>query len=166
MTNDCVFSSDRVYRYSLLHTISVPQQGHPKIIAWIGLNPSTADEQQLDPTLRRIRSFTEREGGTAFVMMNLFAFRATDPNEMRRAHRREVDVIGAQNDDIIKTWTSVAVKTIACWGAGWEFFPGRAAAVRDMIAARGATLQCLGRTQEGHACHPLYLPKHRQLEAL
>lgn len=166
MTNDCVFSSDRVYRYSLLHTITTPEQGHAKIIAWIGLNPSTADEQQLDPTLRRIRAFTEREGGTAFVMLNLFAFRATDPNDMRRANRRDVNVVGASNDDVIKTWASVAIKTIACWGTGWEFFPGRAADVRGMLGARGATLLCLGRTQEGHPCHPLYLPKHRQLVPL
>jgi len=166
MINDCVFSSDRAYRYSLLHTITTPAQGHAKIIAWIGLNPSTADEQQLDPTLRRIRSFTEREGGTAFVMLNLFAFRATDPNDMRRAHRRDVDVIGPNNDDIIRTWASVAIKVIACWGAGWEFYPTRSAAVQGIVASRIGTIFCLGRTQEGHPCHPLYLPKHRQLEPL
>jgi hypothetical protein len=59
MNNTCTFSLCRRYRYTLEHVID---EAAPLIrdrrIQWIGLNPSTADEQQLDNTLRRIRSFS------------------------------------------------------------------------------------------------------------
>jgi hypothetical protein len=77
MENECTFSPDRRHRYSLIHRIN-PLLGD-RLIMWIGLNPSTADESQLDPTLTRIRSFSEREGYDGFWMANIFALRTPYP---------------------------------------------------------------------------------------
>ena len=77
--NICAFSPDRVYRYTLLHSWADMLSPELKTIAWIALNPSTADENQLDPTLRRIRVFSAAWGYNSFMMLNAFAFRATDP---------------------------------------------------------------------------------------
>ena len=60
----------------------------PRCIMWIGLNPSTADEQQLDPTLRRIRGFSQTWGFTAFVITNLFAYRAMRPDDQSSTSRQ------------------------------------------------------------------------------
>jgi hypothetical protein len=58
-------------------------------VVWIGLNPSIADEQQLDPTLRRILGFTKQLGLQRFVMLNLFALVSTDPQVMLKLRPRE-----------------------------------------------------------------------------
>src|SRR3954462_12457376 len=81
MINRCNFSRCRRYRYTLEHVIDPALE--PRRIMWIGLNPSTADESQLDPTLRRVRAFSHAWGYTAFVMTNLFSFRATQPSDMK-----------------------------------------------------------------------------------
>ncbi len=82
MENLCHFLSDRRHRYSLVHRWN-PLLGD-RLIMWIGLNPSTADEQQLDPTLTRIRGFSQREGFDGFLMTNLFGLRTPYPDEMMK----------------------------------------------------------------------------------
>jgi hypothetical protein len=66
----------------------------------IGLNPSTADHRKLDPTLRRVRNFAQKWGLGGFVMLNLFAYRATEPRDMKRAE----DPVGPKNDRYIRGW--------------------------------------------------------------
>ena len=80
---------------------------------WIGLNPSTADEQQLDPTLTRIRGFSEREGYDGFLMTNIFGFRATDPKVMRNTP----DPVGPENDAALLEAAQRCDKVVAAWGA-------------------------------------------------
>jgi hypothetical protein len=80
MQNDCVFSSDRRYRYVFRHTWE--PLFVPKLCTWIGLNPSVADETQLDPTLRRIRAFSGAWGYNGFIMTNLFGLVSTDPRQL------------------------------------------------------------------------------------
>ena len=96
--NPCVFSPCRKWRYLLKHTWRDLLDPEERAIAWIALNPSTADENQLDPTLRRIRGYTRDMGCNTFYMLNLFAYRATDPKVMRAAE----DPIGPENDYWIK----------------------------------------------------------------
>jgi hypothetical protein len=80
METPCTFSPDRKHRYSLVHRWN-PLFGD-RLILWIGLNPSTADEAQLDPTLTRIRSFSQREGFDGFWMANLFGRCTPYPKKM------------------------------------------------------------------------------------
>lgn len=80
MQNACHFSDCRKYRYTLLHRWD--ELFERRRALFICLNPSTVDENQLDPTLTRIKSFSERLGANEFLMLNLFAYRATEPKEM------------------------------------------------------------------------------------
>lgn len=153
MTNTCTFSPCRQYRYTLEHVIDPMQHEYsPRRIMWIGLNPSTADEQQLDPTLRRIRRFSADWGYTAFVMTNLFAYRATDPRDMMAA----ANPVGPENNmRLLKT--AGAVETIvAAWGAHGRFMD-REKTVRRMLASVGDSIHCLALTKRGQPKHPLYI---------
>lgn len=79
--NTCTFSPCRTYRYSLVHEWD---RDLPRV-AFIMLNPSTADENALDPTLRRCLGFARSWGYGSFEIGNVFAFRATDPKAMKAA---------------------------------------------------------------------------------
>lgn len=154
LENACHFSADRRHRYSLVHRWN-PLFGE-RLIMWIGLNPSTADEQQLDPTLTRIRSFSQREGFDGFWMANIFGFRATDPKEMMAAP----DPVGPDNDDALLVGADRCELIVAAWGVCGEF-QARADAVARLFAGR--ELWCLGTTQDGHPRHPLYVAGRQAL---
>ena len=148
MENECHFSPDRKHRYTLLHRIN-PLFGK-KLILWIWLNPSTADEQKLDPTLTRIRSFSEREGFDGFLMTNIFGFRATYPKEMIQTP----DPIGPENDQALLAAAERCYKVVAAWGAH-GVHQDRAIAVAKLLASH--KLWCLGTTKAGFPRHPLYV---------
>lgn len=160
MDNACHFSPCRTYRYSLEHRFDeLAWSPHVRLLPWIGLNPSTADERQLDPTLRRIRGFTLNRQGPegpydGFVMLNLFAFRATLPAVMKAA----ADPIGAENDAIIRRYAQAAGCVVACWGAHGEHL-GREQQVLAMLRSLDVEIHCLGRNANGSPRHPLYLPE-------
>ncbi|MFI5336569.1 MAG: DUF1643 domain-containing protein [Opitutales bacterium] len=154
MDNDCQFSPDRRHRYSLVHRWN-PLFGD-RLILWIGLNPSTADEQQLDPTLTRIRTFSQREGFDGFWMANLFGLRTPYPEEMMAAP----DPVGPGNDAALLAAAARCERIVAAWGAG-GFFQERADAVVRLLARY--ELWCLGTTQGGHPRHPLYVPADQPL---
>jgi len=158
MSNVCQFSPSRRYRYSLKHEID----GLPLVlehpIMWIGLNPSTADENMLDPTLRRVRTFTMREGGTAFVMTNLFAWRDTDPKNMMAA----ADPVGPDNDATLLNFATRSEMIICAWGGGGEH---RARAAEVIKLLKDYPLYCLGTNGDGSPRHPLYLSGATKLEA-
>ena len=152
MQNPCAFSADRRYRYTLDHRLPELAAGprQSRLVMWIGLNPSTADENQLDPTLRRIAAFSRREGFGGFVMTNLFAFRATRPADMMAAP----EPVGPDNDRFLARTARRCELVVAAWGAHGDF-GDRAARVRRLL--RGARIVHLGCTQGGHPRHPLYV---------
>jgi hypothetical protein len=142
------FSLDRAYRYTLWRRWDM---FNPDYIQFIGLNPSTADEQRDDPTLRRCIAFAKREGAGALCMTNLFAFRSTDPHLMQQA----TDPVGPENDWWLIQMAQEARLVIACWGHIGGYL-GRDQAVRAVLPA----LWALGLTAAGAPRHPLYLQKN------
>jgi hypothetical protein len=152
--NTCHFSPDRRHRYSLVHRWN-PLFGD-RLILWIGLNPSTADEAQLDPTLTRIAAFSKREGFDGFWMANLFALRTPYPKEMMAAP----DPVGPENDTSLLAAADRCERIVAAWGVCGEF-QARADAVAQLF--RGRELWCLGTTQDGHPRHPLYVAAKQPL---
>jgi hypothetical protein len=151
MPNECVFSPDRSHRYTLIHRwdeLLNPDHG----IAWICLNPSTADENQLDPTLRRIRDFSATWGYSFFVMLNLFAWRATQPADMKRT----ADPIGPDNDRLIAHWSGKVDRVMLGWGEHGAHL-GRDQQVLAYLD-RSKTF-CLERNASGQPKHPLYVSK-------
>lgn len=146
--NPCYFSHDRRYRYTLEHVWD--GFAAPRLIQWIGLNPSTADEDKLDPTLRRIRAFSMAWGYTGFVMTNLFAFRSKEPRYMLEA----ADPFGPENQGHITATAIRCETTVAAWGT----LGSHRDAAAKLSAAFGRPLYCLGTNSDGSPKHPLYVP--------
>jgi hypothetical protein len=85
-------------------------------------------------------------------MLNLFAFRATDPRNLKRAE----DPIGPDNDRYLLTEVCGAERVIACWGDHGRF-RGRDRAVFDLASGIGISFHCLLKNKSGTPRHPLYL---------
>jgi len=154
--HETVLSNDRVYRYTLWRQVPPIldfqeerfKWGTSDYIQFIGLNPSTADEVQDDPTIRRCRYFAARMGFKWLCMTNLFAFRATDPDDMKKAEHP----IGPANTNWLEAIAKGAGLVIAAWGVHGRFM-NRDMQIRGVIS----NLYCLGKTKDGHPRHPLYL---------
>ena len=121
-----VYSDCERYRYVLTR---VWDAGLPRAL-FVMLNPSTATEVQNDPTVERCERRARALGFGAFRVTNIFAFRATDPREMRA----QPDPVGPQNDAAILeslSWAAGAQDRIICaWGTHGAHL-GRGAAVAD-----------------------------------
>lgn len=161
-----IFSPCRQYRYTLWRDWSelFCDDAKDGFVQFIGLNPSTADEVQDDPTIRRCIGFAKVWGYGALCMTNLFAFRATDPNVMKAsgapvgewsipAGRR----IEKNNEMIIKIAKEAAI-VVCAWGTHGKFMD-RGADVLHMLKLNGITPLHLGLTSGGFPKHPLYLKK-------
>ena len=133
-------------------------------LAFIMLNPSTADETDDDPTLRRCLHFAQRGavyGG--LIVVNLFAWRATDPSDLIREEQAGTDVVGPKNDEAVRTAATVADDAVCAWGAMGGLFPARANHVLAILREIGAKTHSLGLTKNRSPKHPLYLPNHTAL---
>jgi len=138
------FSGLRLYRYSLRRIWD-----RDKLPAmFIGLNPSTADEEDDDPTVRRCMRFACDWGYGGLLMANAFAVRATDPKEMLR----HAYPVGPYNDDHLKRMSGKAGIVVAAWGVLGAHM-GRDKKIMKMIQG----MFHLGLTKGGHPKHPLYL---------
>lgn len=147
-----VLSECRRYRYKLAREWN---RSRPTL-TFIMLNPSTADATLDDPTIRRCIGFAHGNEFGGLHVFNLFAFRATDPMQMKAAD----DPVGPDNDTHIMTALTTAAATnspiIAAWGVHGAY-NGREAEVRRLSLECGVKLMCLGSTKGGHPRHPLYV---------
>jgi len=116
------------------------------------LNPSTADEFQLDPSCTRARLYAERWGFGALIVTNLFAWRATDPRDMKAAR----EPVGRANDRAIVRAAREAALVVCAWG-NHGAHRERAASVLSMLRDAGVGLHALRLTGAGEPAHPLYL---------
>jgi hypothetical protein len=149
LTRAVEFSPDRVYRYALWR---VWGKGTRRLVV-IGLNPSTADAERDDRTIRRCMAFAQREGCDGLVMLNLFAVRTKDPKIMK-AH---AEPIGARNDRALVHYaTTGATIVLAAWGRHGSHLD-RARDVCGTLKRAGVRLMCLGTTGNGAPRHPLYM---------
>lgn len=149
MEKSAVFSPCRTYRYALWRSWAGMFPSGKGYAMFIGLNPSTADEVEDDPTIRRCIAFARDWGYDALCMANLFAFRATDPAVMVAHHAP----VGLDNDRHLVELAANAGMVIAAWGTNGTHF-ARDVAVKAMLP----NLHYLHLTQAGHPGHPLYLP--------
>lgn len=117
------------------------------------LNPSTADELQLDPSCTRARKYAERWGYGALIVTNVFGWRATDPGKMKAVR----DPVGAGNDRAIVRAAREAALVVCAWGNHGEHLE-RAHAVTAVLRGAGVALHYLRMNGAGHPSHPLYLP--------
>lgn len=147
------FSEDGRYRTVLERRWDGQPFGSPGFVAWIMMNPSTADEQVDDPTVRRARDFTRRWGFGAMVVLNSFALRATRPAMLLDVE----DPVGSGNDEAIRLWASQAARVIVAWGLPPKPLRWRSAALRDLLREAGVKPMALKVTASGEPGHPLYI---------
>lgn len=172
------FSPCRTWRYVLRRDTGNSPAGRPpsvlmshSSVAFIGLNPSTADERINDPTVRRCIGYARDWGYDEMVMLNIFAFRSTDPKALYQVP----DPIGPLNDEHLIREARHADLVVCAWGVRGAFVPPpsayppnmlmlalcpRGELVRRLLDRVGVEPYALGLTKGGHPKHTLYLPKN------
>lgn len=143
-----IYSDCERYRYALTR---VWDEAKPRLL-FIMLNPSKATERANDPTVERCERRARVLGYGAMRVMNIFAWRETDPKKLRRA----TDPVGPENDALLLAGLAWADRVIAGWGVHGEHV-GRGPEVEALLRGAGADLCCLGLSKAGHPRHPLYI---------
>lgn len=141
------------YRYRLGR-----RWGEGAALVFIMLNPSTADAEVDDATIRRCIKFAQAHEFGALEVVNLFAYRATDPKDLRRAGYP----VGPENDNHIAAAVVSAAAVCLAWGANVADLE-RPQIVLPMLRDAGVQLQCLRITRSGYPQHPLMLPSSCRL---
>ncbi len=147
-----LFDDQRKYRYLLWRRWS-----KGPALLWIMLNPSTADETELDPTLRRCLDFTLRWGYPAMEIGNLYAYRSTEPKVLPTIP----DPVGAENHAHLEKAIARAAKVVVGWGTNAK--KDAIAPVLEIFERLDVQPYALKISVEGYPCHPLYLPKRLAL---
>ena len=132
------------------------QLGEPKSCVFIMLNPSTADGAQDDPTIRRCVGFAKAWGYDRLEVLNLFAYRATEPKELL-ALTHDRDPVGEHNKRAFDRllFPSSTIGTIVCaWGAHGAHLGQDETALGWLGRHKRFALAL---TKEGHPRHPLYV---------
>jgi len=128
----------------------------------IGINPSTAQPGDLDNTLKSVERIAQNNGFDSFIMFNVYAQRATDPNTMERTCNRQLH---RENMEAFRHVLSISKRPTvwAAWGTIIEKRDYLFDCLRDMLtigADYGASWVCAGKcSRRGHPHHPLYLRK-------
>lgn len=151
-----VYSDCERYRYSLTREWDT----NGRRVLFVMLNPSTATEVQNDPTVERCERRARTLGFGAFRVTNIFAWRDTDPRNMKAA----ADPIGPGNDAAILQGADWADQIIAAWGTHGAHMD-RGTAMATLLRGTSTPLAHLGLSKAGHPKHPLYLPYTQQPEA-
>lgn len=143
-------SSDGAYRYRLTR-----YWGPGPMLGFVMLNPSTADADVDDPTIRRCMAFARRENMGGITVANLYALRATDPKALKLVN----DPAGIGNRDALAEIAGDAkandTPLVCAWGAHGTILSTYQAC--DELRRHGARLVCLGKTKDGFPRHPLYV---------
>lgn len=142
------------YRYSLVRYIGGGRVGN---LCWVMLNPSTADETTDDPTIRRVKRFTSDYGYESLTVVNLFAMRATEPDDLYNAAGSGLDPVGIDNAEAIRRAFNACHGVVFAWGA----WPGVKKLthpnVEGLARLCDKPVRCLGHTKSGAPRHPLYV---------
>lgn len=150
-----VYSDCERYRYSLTRVWN----DHAGKVLFVMLNPSTATEVQNDPTVERCERRARTLGFGGFRVTNIFAWRDTDPRNMKAA----TDPIGPHNDATLVEGAAWADTIVAAWGTHGVHM-NRGSQVAVLLKATQRPLFHLGLSKQGHPKHPLYLPYTQQPE--
>ena len=145
------FNALRTHRYCLERTWA---EHKPKLVC-VGVNPSVADEERPDATIRKVVGFADRWGFGGIVMVNLYAWVSQDPSAMKRMIREKGEryVIGEANDHVLMRAFSKHEHVWFAWGANGTLH--RAEAVLALARAYKREPFCIGVSENGHPLHPL-----------
>lgn len=162
MICDAVMSACGRYRYSLTRR----WDDYTPTALFVGLNPSKADARKNDPTVVRLINFAKRWGCGEIQIVNMFAFRATSPDELFKCETPG-HAIGLLNDShLLRTLADVndaCGRIVVCWGQHDMAFT-RLEAMHDFFCRIGAEPWCFGKTKYGMPKHPVRLGYDTKLE--
>ena len=139
-----IFSPDRKYRYVLWRCWKL----NPKMIQFIGLNPSTANEMKNDNTIKRLIRITQHNGFDGFFMTNLFGLISTDPDLLLN----HPDPVG-ENDQHLRDIAGKVAQVVFCWG-NFKQSKKRAEEVMKLFPEAW----CIDKNIDGSPKHPLLQP--------
>lgn len=157
--SSAVFSACEKYRYCLTREWDPATR---KLVV-IGLNPSTADATNDDPTVRRCMGFARKWGLGGLHMLNLFAYRATNPKTLLLAN----DPVGPDNKEAVDRICGTLADcgelplVLCAWGVHGGYMD-QDETMMGWLEMLSVTPRCLGVTKAGFPRHPLYLPKYTQ----
>lgn len=129
-------------------------------VTWVMLNPSTADAAVDDPTIRRCIGFAKDWGAGRIDVVNLFAYRATDPEQLKKVQ----DPIGLVNDAILMEAAHDSDMMVAAWGLHGSWWGRSYEVIRHLQLFQ--TVFCLGYCKNGEPRHPLMLGARTSLEVM
>lgn len=153
------FSACGLYRYSLVRTWDEEGAGDGKRrVCFCMLNPSTADAEKNDPTVRRTVGFALDWGFGSLEVVNVFALRSTDPKGLYVSQ----DPVGRGNDAALRRAFGRADRVVCAWGNHGGHV-GRSERVRVILERSGVEGLCFGVTGSGEPRHPLYVAKRSGL---
>lgn len=158
MNKNAIISACDRYRYALTR---VWDEVLP-VLVFCMLNPSTADASQDDPTIRRCIGFAKREGCGGIAVVNLFAWRSTDPDTLPEL---DDEKIGPENAAYVAELTR-GRRVVVAWGGHFSASPAVVEPFLERLRATAEGVYCLGTTKAGAPRHPLYVPGHQPLVAL
>lgn len=148
MVKGAIIDETGKYRYQLWR---IWDETKP-LVVFIMLNPSTADANEDDPTIRRCMNYARSWGYGGIKVVNLFAYRATDPKELSKV----VDPVGPDNHlHVISALNESNGIVIAAWGAKASKIK-TSYKILDILKFH-SNICCLERTKDGFPKHPLYL---------
>jgi hypothetical protein len=135
------------------------QFGEPKTCLFVMLNPSTADGEKDDATIRRCVGFAKAWKFERLEVVNLFAYRATKPRDVLKLQNERFDIIGWKNSELVAEASLDAGLIVCAWGSNVESFDPTRDHVETVRGWLGSKPQfALGFTKDGHPRHPLYAP--------
>lgn len=157
----CAFSACMKYRYTLwrewgfsgLYSSQAALGRSDEYLMVIGLNPSTADDTQDDPTIRRCIDFAKRWGFGGLCMTNLFAWRDTKPENMKAAASPIQPAGTRDNDKWLQHCADNAGMILAAWGTHGRYLDRSLDVVHKL-----PLMKCLVKNADGSPKHPLYVP--------
>ncbi|MQQ08097.1 DUF1643 domain-containing protein [Epibacterium sp. SM1979] len=146
--SSAVYSECETYRYALTRVWDTSGRR----VMFVMLNPSKATEVQNDPTIERCERRARTLGFGGFRATNIFAYRATDPRDMRAADAPE----GPANMETLREGADWADTVICAWGTHGAY-RNQGPQVAELLRGTGKPLYHLGLSKAGHPKHPLYI---------
>lgn len=156
MKSTAYFSDDKKYRYRLERRWDDAEMQSGGVPLFIMMNPSTADIDVDDPTVRRCVGYAKRWNMKGLVVCNLFAYRATYPKMLLEVE----DPVGVENDNTLQKEAERAEKIICAFGLPPKQVFYRVHHVIHLLRSVNKPLYALQQTQAGWPGHPLYLRKN------
>jgi hypothetical protein len=146
MKKHAVISQDNKYRYQL----SRIWDNEKPTVLFIMLNPSTADADADDPTIRRVVNFAKSWGYGGVFVGNLYAFRSTDPKALKHTE----DPVGEENISHVQSLIGLTDKVVYAWGNNQR--------EPEWLCNLVETPYCIDISKKGIPKHPLYLKNNLQ----